>query len=118
MSDISLEIFKFPIDQSELIQAYFSYLTFVYTEIINEFKTTHIDINNPSNHVTEKYDLKKLVQHFENAIKINGSDQTFRQIIQKLAEKEPLWNFVENELKLKQVTNVNYLLDGLDLIED
>jgi hypothetical protein len=118
MSDISLELFKFPIDQSELIQAYFSHLTFVYTEIINEFKTTRRDINDPCNHVTEKYDLKKLVEHFENAIKMNGSAQTFRHIIQKLAEKEPLWNFIENELKLKQVTNVNCLLDGLDLIED
>jgi len=118
MSDISLELFKFPIDQSELIQAYFSHLTFVYTEIINEFKTTHMDIYDPINHVNNKYDLKKLVQHFESAIQMNGSDQIFRHIIQKLAEKEPLWNFVENELKLKQVTNVNYLLDGLDLIED
>ncbi|CAF0714965.1 unnamed protein product [Brachionus calyciflorus] len=109
----------FDLNSKELIQAYYCYLIFVFMEIVDEFKLQDKDINDPKNHNTDFFDLKNLVAHFENAIKLSN-DSKLIKILQNKAKIDSDWNFLLNEMKLrylKQTQPFDNLLNDL-IIDD
>lgn len=90
----------FDVQSKELIQAYFCYLIFLFTEIVDNFKLENKDFNDPKHCESESYNLENLVLHFENAIKISRNAK-FIKAIQSKAKVDSGWNFLLNKLKLR-----------------
>ena len=92
-----LNILKLEDDQN-LLEAYFCYLFYIYSEVTDGLKDK--DINDPANQKTDNYDLIKLIDYFENLI-VKSNNTYFLRIIQKNAQTNASWNFLLNQLKLR-----------------
>lgn len=103
----------FDVESKDLTQAYFCYLIFVFTEIVDTFKLEDKDLNDPKNNESDKYNLDKLISHFENVIKISNNSK-FVKIIQAKARIDNGWNFLLNKLKLRYLKTNNELDLNLD----
>ena len=105
--DDLLDLLKLEDDQN-LLEAYFCYLFYIYTEITDGLKGK--DINDPANQKTDNYDLIKLVDYFENLI-VKSNNTYFLKIIQKNAQTSTSWNFLLNQLKLRYLkkTDMNLI---------
>ena len=103
----------FDLESKELVQAYFCYLIFLFTELVDEFKIQNREINDPVNHDLEFINVEKLISHFENAIMISKNSK-FLKIIQTKARVDSGWNFLLNELKLRYLKKTQQLGNILD----
>lgn len=112
-----MEIFNLQEEYVDLINSYFCYLVFMYSEICEEFRQSNKDITDPKNHLGDYYDLNKLVDHFENSIKLSKNTK-FIKIIQKRALTMDSWNFLINQLKLKHLKQTDNYLDQLQFDDD
>ncbi|RNA05892.1 hypothetical protein BpHYR1_038099 [Brachionus plicatilis] len=105
------------IDSKDLIQAYFCYLIFVFTEILDKFKLENKDLNDPENSQSDNYNLEKLVSHFEKTIKVSKNSRFVKHNKKKLKFLSMVAFIYINDIPKRNETNNEYsLLFADDLV--
>ena len=112
-----IKLFQFNHDQ-KILEAYFCFLVYIFTGITDELDANAKSITDPANHTSDKYDLKFLISHFDNAIE-QTTNKMFVKIIKKNATTNIAWNFLINQLKLKHLAaNDSLSLDQIQFDDE
>ena len=111
----SLELFSL-IDDDELNKAYFTYLSFIYSDTCSDLNLKGLDITDPKHQHNDRINLDKIVLHFENAIN-TSQGEIFIKILMNLTKKDDIWNVLINKLKMKVLKEEDLFLNDI-LLDD
>jgi hypothetical protein len=112
LNEKSLKLFRLIEEDTELTQAYFCFLVFSYTQILNDKNSTKI----LEKEAESSNQLKFLVDHFENAIEMSNSVK-FVKVLQKNAAANPAWEWIIEMLRRKRGLSTQTINENVTCIE-